>query len=242
MARTTTLASPEGKLASAAGKLARSAPAKKAGAAQAKRVNDPDRTRADILEVAATHFATHGFSGSRVDEIAAETNTSKRMIYYYFGSKEGLYREVLGRRYNEIRVLEKASGFEHDDPETALATLVGGTFDYHQSHSDFVRLVMVENIHRGENIGEVPGIDSRANSVLDVLRKLLDRGIAAGLFRDDIDPFQLHMSISALCFYNVSNRHTLSRIFSQDIASPEMVAIRRGNVIDMIMRWVKIDR
>jgi hypothetical protein len=124
----------------------------------------------------------------------------------------------------------------------ALATLVGSTFDYHQSHSDFVRLVMVENIHRGENIGEVPGIDSRADSVLDVLRKLLDRGIAADVFRKDIDPFQLHMSISALCFYNISNRHTLSRIFSRDISSPEMMAIRRANVIDMVMRWVKIER
>ncbi|PZU07553.1 TetR/AcrR family transcriptional regulator [Sphingomonas sp.] len=233
MARTTSLFR-------AAGKLARPEPAKRAPAATPRRANDPDRTRADILEVAANHFATHGFSGSRVDEIAAETNTSKRMIYYYFGSKEGLYREVLGRRYNEIRVLEKASGFEHDDPQVALATLVGSTFDYHQSHSDFVRLVMVENIHRGENIGEVPGIDSRARSVLDVLRRILDRGIEAGMFRKDIDPFQLHMSISALCFYNVSNRHTLSHIFSTDIAAPEMVAIRRANVIDMVTRWVKI--
>lgn len=234
MARATTLSR-------AAGRLARSEPAKPSPASS-RRANDPERTRADILDVAASHFATHGFSGSRVDEIAAETNTSKRMIYYYFGSKEGLYREVLGLRYNEIRVLEKASGFEDDDPEVALATLIASTFDYHQSHSDFVRLVMVENIHRGENIGEVPGIHSRAESVLDVLRKLLDRGIAAGLFRTDIDPFQLHMSISALCFYNVSNRHTLSRIFSTDVSAPEMVAIRRQNVIEMVMRWVKLER
>ncbi|MDO6415575.1 TetR/AcrR family transcriptional regulator [Sphingomonas sp. BIUV-7] len=225
-------------LSKAAGKLARPAPVARPATAASRRVNDPDRTRADILEVAASHFATHGFSGSRVDEIAAQTNTSKRMIYYYFGSKEGLYREVLGLRYNEIRVLEKQSGFEQDDPQVALATLIGTTFDYHQSHSDFVRLVMVENIHRGENIGEVPGIESRAQSVLDVLRRLLDRGIATGVFRKDIDPFQLHMSISALCFYNVSNRHTLSRIFATDIAAPDMIAIRRRNVIEMVMRWV----
>lgn len=226
-------------LSKAAGKLGRQPATKPAAVAASKRVNDADRTRADILDIAASHFATHGFSGSRVDEIAAETNTSKRMIYYYFGSKEGLYREVLGRRYNEIRVLEKQSGFDHDDPQVALSTLVGSTFDYHQSHSDFVRLVMVENIHRGENIGEVPGIESRAESVLDVLRRLLDRGIEAGVFRSDIDPFQLHMSISALCFYNVSNRYTLSRIFSRDIAAVEMVVERRANVIDLIMRWVK---
>jgi len=227
-------------LTTAARKLARSEPAAKAPRVAPKRANDPDRTRADILDVAASHFARHGFSGSRVDEIAAETNTSKRMIYYYFGNKEGLYREVLGRRYNEIRVLEKASGFEHGNPEDALATLVGTTFDYHKTHEDFVRLVMVENIHRGENIGEVPGIESRAQSVLDVLRKILDRGVEAGLFRADIDPFQLHMSVSALCFYNISNRHTLSHIFSTDISTAEMAAVRRANVIDMIMRWVKI--
>ena len=59
------------------------------------RTNDPARTMAGILEVATTEFADKGLSGARIDAIASATQTSKRMIYYYFGSKEGLYVAVL---------------------------------------------------------------------------------------------------------------------------------------------------
>jgi hypothetical protein len=126
-------------------------------------------------------------------------------------------------------------------PEEALRQLVRHTFDYHNMHPDFVRLVMNENIHQAAHIGELASIRTRNRAVIKMLRTLLDRGAAAGVFRTDIEPVQLHMSISALCFYNVSNRYTFSRIFEHDMTSASAVAARREIVVDMILRWCAAD-
>ncbi len=160
------------------------------------------------------------------------------MIYYYFGSKEGLYRAVLERSYGHIRMSESSVALDSLPPEEALRQLVRITFDYHNMHPDFVRLVMNENIHQAAHISELASIRTRNRAVIKTLRTLLDRGIEAGLFRSDIDPVELHMSISALCFYNVSNRYTFSKIFERDMTSAAAVAARREVVVDMILRWL----
>jgi AcrR family transcriptional regulator len=201
------------------------------------RTNNAEASRTEILSAATREFSEKGLSGARVDEIAERTKINKRMIYYYFESKDGLYRAVLERCYGHIRMSESAMDLESLSPEDALRKLVRHTFDYHSMHPDFVRLVMNENIHQGAHIGSIPSIKTRNRHVLARLRALLDRGIEAGCFRGDLDPVELHMSISALCFYNVSNRYTFSRIFERDMSSPEAVAARREVVVDMIMRW-----
>ena len=199
--------------------------------------NSPDRTRSNILEVATREFSEKGLAGARVDEIAERTNTSKRMIYYYFESKEGLYRAVLEKVYEQIRLIESGITTEDRPPEEALREIVRVTFDWHNKHPDFVRLVMNENIHQGEHIGAMTGIQVRRQTIVDLLRRVLVRGEKSGTFRKGLDPIDLHMSISALCFYNVSNRHTFSRIFERDMTSPKAVAARRDVVIDTILRW-----
>jgi AcrR family transcriptional regulator len=210
-----------------------------------KRAADEGPTRnaaaakANILEVAAEEFANKGLSGSRVDEIAERTQTVKRMIYYYFGSKDGLYRAVLERAYESIRSLEASLDLEALAPDAALRELVRATFDYHTQHPEFVRLVMNENIHHGEHIGQLSIIKARRATVLGMLRKLIERGVAAHAFRSDLDPVEVHMSISALCFYNVSNRYTFSAIFEKDMVSPKALAKRREIVVDMVSRWCR---
>ena len=198
---------------------------------------DAAAARANILAIATEEFSKKGLSGSRVDEIAERTHTVKRMIYYYFGSKDGLYRAVLERAYEDIRSLEVSLDLDAMPPDEALRALVRATFDYHTKHPDFVRLVMNENIHHGDHIGHLNIIKARRSTVLLMLRKLIDRGAAAGLFRNDLDPIEVHMSISALCFYNVSNRYTFSRIFDIDMTSPKALARRREMVVDMVERW-----
>ena len=202
------------------------------------RVNDAEASRADILAAATREFSEKGLSGARVDSIAERTKINKRMIYYYFGSKEGLYRAVLERSYGHIRMSESAVELDSLAPEEALRQHVRLTFDYHNMHPDFVRLVMNENIHQAAHIGELASIRTRNRAVIKTLRALLDRGIAIGAFRTDIEPVELHMSISALCFYNVSNRYTFSKIFERDMTSSAAVAARREVVVDMIMRWI----
>jgi|KBSSwiStaDraftv2_1062776.scaffolds.fasta_scaffold163137_2 AcrR family transcriptional regulator len=201
------------------------------------RTNNAEASRAEILSAATREFSEKGLSGARVDEIAERTKINKRMIYYYFESKEGLYRAVLERCYGHIRMSESAMDLDALSPEEALRQLVRHTFDYHNTHPDFVRLVMNENIHQGAYIADIASIKTRNRHVVATLRGLIDRGIAAGVFRADLEPIELHMSISALCFYNVSNRYTFSRIFERDMSSREAVKRRREVVVDMIVRW-----
>lgn len=201
------------------------------------RKNDPQRTQENILEVATEEFSTHGLAGGRVDAIAERTRTSKRMIYYYFGGKEELYRAVLERSYSSIRAREAEADFESQSADQALRSQIEHTFDYHVEHPEFVRLVMNENIHHGAHIGHVDGLMERNKSVIASLKAIIDKGVEAGIFRSGIDPVELHMSISALCFYNVSNRYTFASNFGVDMASAETLAKRRVQVADIILAW-----
>ena len=200
------------------------------------RANDPERTKADILEVATHEFSEKGLSGARIDEIARRTHTSKRMIYYYYGGKEALYRAVLEACYRRIRSVEGEVDLEAKPPLDALGDLVAFTFDHHNQNPDFIRLVMVENIHHGANIASLPSDVNE--SAIAKLRDICRRGVAEGVIRGDIDPLDLHMSISALCFFNVSNRHTFSTIFKVDMTSPSATEKRRENIKDLILRYV----
>jgi AcrR family transcriptional regulator len=202
------------------------------------RRNDPDRTKANILEVATHEFSEKGLSGARIDEIAERTRTSKRMIYYYFESKEGLYRAVLEDSYQRIRSIEATLDLENKAPLEALAQHVRFTFDYQLTNPDFIRLVMVENIHHGQHIAQLSSTQQETMAAINTLRDIIDRGIRAGVMRKDLDPIDVHMSISALCFFNVANRHTFSTIFKVDMTSPAATAARRESVTEMILRFV----
>jgi AcrR family transcriptional regulator len=203
------------------------------------RHNDADETRNNILEVAAREFADKGLAGARIDEIAEKTASSKRMIYYYFGGKEELYRAVLERSYGQIRAREDEASFEMLPADKALLAQIEHTFDYHVDHPEFVRLVMNENIHHGEHIDHVEGLKARNKSVIASLQAIIDKGVAQGLFRKGLDPVDLHMSISALCFYNVSNRYTFASNFGVDMSMPAVLAKRRKQVAEIILAWVK---
>jgi AcrR family transcriptional regulator len=208
-------------------------------AAQARsRTNDPDATRADILEVALKEFADKGLSGARIDEIAEQTRTSKRMIYYYFESKEGLYRAVLEECYRRMRSVETDLDLDHLPPLEALRLLAASTFDYQDAHPDFIRLVMVENIHHGEHISQLPNFGALNAGVIDQIKRICERGAAEGVMRQGVDPIDLHMTISALCFFNVSNRYTFSQIFRLKMGSKAALKARRESVADLVVRSV----
>ena len=208
-------------------------------AADEARTNDPQRTMADIVAVATEEFASKSLSGARIDEIAARTRTSKRMIYYYFGSKEGLYLAVLEEAYRRIRGIERGLSLTDLPPDEALRQLVGFTFDYQIANPDFIRLVMNENIHNGEFLAQSKTVQQLNVPAIDAVRSIYLRGVAEGVFRGGLDPLDLHMSISALCFFTVSNRHTFSLIFKHDIHTPAALAARRASVVDMVARFVR---
>ncbi len=202
---------------------------------------DPDRVRAEIMEVARAAFAEKGLSGTRIEEIAARTSTSKRMIYYYFGDKEGLYREVLAEAYRRIRRAEEALDLQDLDPVAALRQLAEFTFENHAAQRDFIRLVMIENVHEG---GHMPDADAMSGQNLSAIRLLEDiyrRGCDAGLFRPGLSAVELHWHISALSYFNVSNRATFSLIFGDELFSPDGQERLKRHVGDMIVRFALRD-
>lgn len=203
------------------------------------RTNDPERTKADILEVAMREFSEKGLAGARIDLIAESMRTSKRMIYYYFGSKEGLYIAVLEEAYRRMREIEGQLHLEDLPPEAALRKLVGFTVDYQLAHPEFIRLVMNENMHRGEYLARSGTIQQLNVPAIEGLRSVLDRGQREGVFRTGIDPVDLHMSISALSFFNVANRHTFALIFKRDLDSSDAVAARRESIVEMVAAFVR---
>ena len=203
------------------------------------RTPNAEATKRNIIEVATREFAEFGLSGARIDEIAAKTNSSKRMIYYYFGDKEGLYLQVLEAAYSEVRRVEATLNLDDLEPVRALRRLVEFTFDHHNANEDFIRLVMIENIHRGAFLARSRVIQELNVTAIDTIARLYERGVRSGVFRKGLDPIDLHWQISALCFFNVSNRATFSKIFGRDLGTRKSLARLREDTVQMVERFMR---
>ena len=178
------------------------------------------RATGDILDVATAEFAANGYAGARVDEIAARTRTTKRMIYYYFGSKEGLYLAVLERVYAQIRRVERGIRIDELSPDEALRKIAEATYDHHTTHEAFIQLVSIENIHRAEHLRQSETILRENVTAITLLEEVIERGVRDGIFRDDVDAIDVHMVISAYACFHVANRHTFAAIFDRDMLAP----------------------
>lgn len=210
-------------------------------AEKATRQQDPEGTKRNILEVASEEFARNGLSGARVDEIAARTRASKRMIYYYFGDKDGLYLAALENAYRQVREGEAKLAVADLEPVEALRRMVEFTFDHHHRHEAFIRMVMIENIHNAQYLERSTEIRALNVAAIDRVAGIYARGVEAGWFRPGIEPLELHWQISALCFFNVSNRATFSGIFGRDFGTEDALRVLRRNVVDMVLRYVVRD-
>ena len=199
------------------------------------------RTRLNILAAAQAAFAEKGYSGANVNEIVARAGTTKPMVYYHFGSKEGLFAAVLEDVYAGMRAIEGSLDLDGLPPCEAMRRLVHVTFDYHAAHPDWVRLIQVANIHEAQHIRNSPTIASRNLAVLDILSVLLARGARDGAFRPGVDPLRLHLMIASMCFYRVSNRHTWRVIFGRDLDDPADAALQRTMLADAVLRFLRPD-
>jgi AcrR family transcriptional regulator len=200
---------------------------------------DPEKSRQDILSVATKEFAKHGYNGARIDAIAARTSTTKRMIYYYFGGKEPLYIAVLEQEYGRIRSFEAGLQLDLLDPEQAIRRLTEFTFDYDHANPDFVRLVAIENIHHARHLSKSTKLRRVNTTIIKTIDEILKRGRRGGVFNSRAQAIDVHMLMSALCFFHVSNLYTFGAIFGRDFLSPRVRSAHKKMVADFIVHHLK---
>ena len=200
---------------------------------------DAERTRTRILAAATRESARQGLGGARVDRIAAAAGANKRMLYYYFGSKERLFLAALEGRYAHIRDAEQALALEHLAPREALKRLVRFTWNYHLEHPEFMTLLNSENLHKGRHLKRSGRVREMHSPLVEMLEAILRRGERAGAFRRGVDPVQLYISIAAEGYFYLSNRYTLSQIFARDLMAPAALRERAAHVGAMILNAVR---
>ncbi|PWB63436.1 MAG: TetR family transcriptional regulator [Bradyrhizobiaceae bacterium] len=200
---------------------------------------DPERTRAAILAAATREFTAKGLTGARVDAIARRAGANKRMIYHYFGDKEGLYIAVLEDTYAAIRRAEIGLDLGHRDPVDGMRELVLFTWRYFIEHPEFLSLLGTENLHRAVHLKKSKRIRNLHNPLVDMISGLLERGAKAKLFRKGVDPVELYITIASLGFFYMSNRHTLSTIFGVDLSAPERLEVRGRHIVDVVLSYLR---
>jgi len=203
-----------------------------------KRKNDPEGLKRRILAGALATFAEFGMQGARLEQIAENAQTTKRMVIYHFGSKEKLYIEVLEQVYQAIRQHETGLNLDAMEPTLAMSKLVEASFDYHVSHPDFMRLVCTENLLRGRYITQSPRIKALNRSALDVLDAILTRGQQQGVFIREIETIDVHRLISSICVHHVSNRYTFNALFSPDNSEEESIRRNRQLAVTATLRYI----
>jgi len=200
---------------------------------------DSERTKAAILAAATHDFARHGLGGARVDRIAARAKTNKRMLYYYFGSKDALFLAVLENTYAGIRTAEKRLSMLDVPPAEGITRLITFTWEYYLAHPEFLSLLNSENLHRARHLRRSRGVREMNSPLIETLRTVLARGREQGLFRDDVDPLQLYISIAALSYFYLGNNHTLSAVFGHDLATHDARDERLAHMIEVILGYLR---
>ena len=194
-------------------------------------------TQDNILRAATQIFAKHGYSGGRVDQISKAAKSHDRMIYYYFGSKDGLYLAVLEEAYRRMRTIEADLHLDDMEPIAALRRLVEFTYDHHQGNEDFIRLISSENIHRAHFLRQSKNIRELNSNAIEVVKAIYERGVQQGLLRDGLEPIDIHAAISALTVYNVSNRHTFGVIFNLECNNQKAQILKREQVVSLVLAY-----
>lgn len=200
---------------------------------------DAERSQAKILQAATDEFSAHGYDGARVERIAGRCGVNKNLLYHYFDSKEGLYLAVMERLYEGMRASQHDLSLQGLDPVEGMRQLIRHTFQHFIDEPAVISLMNTENLLRAKHIKRSQKIRRLYNPLIDTIAELVRRGRAEGVFQRDVDPVDLYISISALGYFYLANRHTLGFIFGVDLASPERLIKRHEHIADIVLGYLR---
>ncbi|ONS52442.1 TetR/AcrR family transcriptional regulator [Burkholderia cenocepacia] len=210
-------------------------------AADDKPTRNKERTRAQILQAASDEFAERGLAGARIEHIASRAETNKRMVYYYYTSKEELFAAVLERTYKSIREAERELNLLDLEPVEAVRSLVAFTWNYYLEHPEFIRLLNMENAIGASHVTVSPNLQAMNSPVIDTLREVLLKGQQQKTFRSGVDALQLYISIASLSYFYLSNADTLTAVFGRNLLSARAKVERLHHIQDVIIGYLVID-
>ncbi|MGQ8775304.1 TetR family transcriptional regulator [Serratia sp. NA_112.1] len=205
-----------------------------------KRKNDPVGLKQRIFAAALAEFAEAGLKGARMENIAEHAATTKRMVVYHFKTKESLYLEVLEHVYQHIRAHETGLDLQALPPIAAMTRLVEESFNYHAEHPDFIRVICMENMMRGQYIRQSSRIKALNQIALTLLEDILLRGKQEKLFTPDASAADVHRLISSLCFHYVANQYTFNTLFESHETPQEQVRHIRQLAVAATLRYLAL--
>lgn len=196
---------------------------------------DSERAKANITAVATREFSEKGLAGARIDEIAEKSAYSKRMIYYYFGDKDGLYLRCLEQEYQNIRFAEQALDLEGLSAIDSISRIIETRIDHHFNNQDFVRMVMIENIHGCQFMDKSEAIRPMSVNSIGATAEAYERGVKEGVFRPNIEPIDIQWMIAAMSFFSISNQTSFSWVFNLPPHDEAQHAKRRAFIKDVVL-------
>lgn len=196
------------------------------------------RTKQNILLAAVREFAGNGYEGARIDAIASSAGANKRMIYHYFGSKTQLYIAVLEHIYGDFRNEEAGLDLDHLSPVQAIEALIDFTFGYFIQVPEFIKIINDENLRSARFLKQSERIFTMHSPLVSKLTAILDKGKKAGAFRSGVDPVELYISIAALCYFYLSNAHTLSVVFGRNLLGAAAIDRHRVHAKTLIVGYL----
>jgi len=200
---------------------------------------DPEKSRANILQAARTEFARSGLGGARVDQIAKMAGINKRMLYHYFGNKDDLFCAVLEANYAHKRDSEKALELEQEEPVEAIRKLIALTWDYYLQYPEFLTLLNSANLHQAKHLKKSTEIRKMHTPFVSMIKGVLDKGVSQKIFKKNVDPAQLYISIAGLSYFYLSNQYTLSAIFGRNLLAPAARKERLAHMTDVVLSYLK---
>jgi TetR/AcrR family transcriptional regulator len=210
-----------------------------ASAAGRSRKRDATATRTRILEAAMEEFAARGLQDTRIEDVASRADVNRRMIYYYFGDKEGLYLASLETVYANLMNEERKIDVDELGPVEAIAELVRLKIDHYTRYPRFISFLNMENLYKARHLKKSKRIAEFKTPFTHVIARVLERGQRTGLFRKNVDPVDLYISICALGYMYFSNQHTLGVIFNRNLTSPASLKRLKETIVDMVTSYLE---
>ena len=212
--------------------------ASKKNSTPAKQTRNPERTRMRLLQAATRLFSHKGYDGVSVDDIVALARVNKRMVYHYYGSKDGLYCEVLRSVFQRLTEMELEVAGASDSPEETITGILRSYFIFLNDYPEFTALLAWENLHQGRFIAKHPDLLSK-NPIIQQLERTVKKGISDGLFHPGIHVKHLLINLISVCIVYHANRYTLSQSIGIDLQSPKVQEEGLAHAIDLVLHGLK---